>query len=210
MLSLSFGTISNLCVAANSEMNSECVVLTVPLFKYRCRAHTISQVQPYVATYGTRSCRNSNIVASISLVVPVWHATKKLDISLFHECVKHSYNTMYSCRTAEIYVFMWCIACRKNDIPVFQFPSPQLCHYRNLSSDLQGSVEHSLRITHIVDARLCNNIRPYVHLVVLCVNFEILFFRSFLNALLLLEREFQKYLAKQLENLQEKCFFSLV
>jgi len=44
----------------------------------------------------------------------------------------------------------------------------------------------------------------------LCVNFETLFFRSFLNALLLLEREFQRYLAKQLENLQEKYFFSLV
>jgi len=44
----------------------------------------------------------------------------------------------------------------------------------------------------------------------LCVNFDTLFFRSFLNALLLLEREFQRYLAKQLENLQEKYFFSLV
>jgi len=146
MLSLSFGTISNLCVTANSAMRSECALLIVPVFKFRCRARAISRVQLYSATCGTpRWCRNSNILAAISLVVSFWHATKKLGISLFHECVKHSYNVVCSCRTAEMYVFVCCIACRKNEISVFQFLYPQLYHYRNLSSDHQGSVEHSLK-----------------------------------------------------------------
>jgi hypothetical protein len=54
MQSLSFGNISNLCVAAHSEMHSECALLIVHVFKSRCRVHARSKVQPYSATYGTQ------------------------------------------------------------------------------------------------------------------------------------------------------------
>jgi hypothetical protein len=45
----------------------------------------------------------------------------------------------------------------------------------------------------------------YAHLVLICL-FEALFFRSFLNSLLLLEMEFQKYLAQQLKTCKKLVF----
>jgi hypothetical protein len=52
----------------------------------------------------------------------------------------------------------------------------------------------------------CNSLNIFIrvkdvssNILLLFVNLETLFFRSFLNSLLLLEREFQKYLIKQLE-----------
>jgi len=75
-----FGTISNLCVAANSEMHSECALLIVPVFKSRCRSHAISLVQLCSATCGTqmvqefqKSCSHQPCCVVLTCYQKAWH-----------------------------------------------------------------------------------------------------------------------------------------